>query len=377
MTIGYDGLWAINNRTSRGNYCRLLIEAASKEVKAEKFYIYSDKPNNSPHLVALLANSRVSLKTPHYSFSTILWRTGGIRKDLKRHHVRIFHGLSGILPLRTWGSRTHWVLSVNDLYFRYNPTQYSALYRLWSKMMTKRSCRKAERIIVPSQWGKEDLIKTYHLPEDRIDVVPPSYSDIFKQPVPNWALEDVRRTNNLPQRYVLAMGPLDPYKNLKTLIKAIALTRDTDVKLVIVGNVTNHYKRELKPAIAHHGVSDRVIHLKHIRTSDLPALYQMATIMACPAVNSYYSIAMLEAMAMGIPVIVSAQTALEQEGGEAVMTAGRDDAQQWADAIDALLDPQQHQHYEQLARAKAEEYTLERMGKALQESYDKIPHHND
>ena len=341
-------------------------------AKAEKVYLYCYKSENVPHLSALLAHPNVSLKTPRYSYNKFLWQTGGIRKDLKRHHIRIYHGLSGTLPLRARGCKSHWVLALNDLHLIHSPKQYGKWSRMWRKYVLNRSCHKAERITVPSEWGKQDIIKQLGVSADRIDVVPPCCSDTFTQPALEWAKDDLKRNKNLPDKYVLAMGPIEQYKNMRTLVEAIMLTKDPSVKLVLVGSPTNYYTRVIKKVVSRLDARDRVVHVKHVRTSDLPALYQMSMALACPAVGSYYSISMLEAMSSGIPVMVSKGTALEQQGGNAVISVQPDSPQEWAQAIDRLCNQAEHEQYAQLGLEKAKEFSMERMGQALKACYDKI-----
>ncbi|MBR6282691.1 MAG: glycosyltransferase family 4 protein [Muribaculaceae bacterium] len=335
MTIGFDGYWAVYNHSNRGNLCRNLISAVTHHAPHHKYFIYSDYTTENRHLTPLLASANVNLKEPKHGWFNRLWRWGdGMGKDLRRHHVRLYHGMCELLPYGTKGYHTSWVLSINDL----DVKRFSKEFGFWERMKKnaalRHSLRKAQRIVVPSEWGKRDLLAYYpKLKADKVCVVPPCTDSNFDIEIHPEVKTSLAAQHGLPERFVLVMGPLTAHKELLTLVKAIELLRKQHpISLVIAGPSTAYYRRVVRPYLDSHALRDYVVHIKSIHTTDLPVLYQLSQAMLCSAQGQYYSLSMLEAMDAGVPVVVPAGTAQAEMAGDAAL-ATDNTAQGWADAI--------------------------------------------
>ena len=130
------------------------------------------------------------------------------------------------------------VVTVHDITFRTHPETFSLRDRLLLSLAVPRSMRRAARVLTISEASRRDIIRHYHLPAAKVVAIPLAAEASF-QPVRDPAqLAAVRARYGLPERYILAVGNLQPRKNLGRLIAAVATlraVRGDDCRLVLVG----------------------------------------------------------------------------------------------------------------------------------------------
>lgn len=186
----------------------------------------------------------------------------------------------------------------------------------------------ARIVMVPSETVRSAAVQQ-GLPEDRAVVVP-------------WGVHerrssvdacDVRRRFGLAGPYVLFVGTLEPRKNLRGLLGAMALLDRADLTLVVVG--PKGWGEVLDPGVL---PASPVVMLGHVPESDLDALYRGASAFCYPSFEEGFGLPVLEAMAAGAPVITSAGTATADVAGEAAILVDPHDRRSIADALRRLLD---------------------------------------
>ena len=125
-----------------------------------------------------------------------------------------------------------------------------------------------------------------------------------------------KQTFDLPARYVLFVGSLEPRKNLPMLLKAWNRIKDEfyDVWLIIAGDTGKVFQPVSLPYEI-----ERVRFLGYVPDVDLPSLYAGAKLFVFPSLDEGFGLPVLEAMACGTPVIVSNGGALPEVVGEAGM----------------------------------------------------------
>lgn len=374
MNIGFDGFWAVYSHTTRGNMSRSTISAIASHLPKNKYIIYSNVSNETRHLTSLLANPSIMLRQPKYGIFSRLWRWGdGICKDLRRHRVGIYHGLCGVLPFFKRGCNTHWVVSINDLDAFYNGNNMGWWQRTKEKAAIRHSVKMAERIVVPSAWAAKQITSLFDVDPSKIDVVPPCVSSDFAYTIHEDAKKALAAQYGIPSRFVLVMGPLIESKMLLELVKAYKYIDDKELCLVMMGKTTDYYRKVVRPYIDKHSLHDRVIHIKHLHTADLPNIYQQASAVLCPMQNALYSLSMLEAMSSGTPVIVNPGSMMASEAQGNVIVTTDESCKAWADAINHLLaSPEQQQSLSLKGKDFATSFNSENTAIALQACYDKL-----
>jgi glycosyltransferase involved in cell wall biosynthesis len=161
--------------------------------------------------------------------------------------------------------------------------------------------------------------------------------------------------------YVLALGTLEPRKNLPRLIEAFAgldpSLRDAH-ELVLVGG-SGWATGEIDASIARH--RDLVRPLGHVPDADLPALYRDAALFAYPSLFEGFGLPVLEAMTAGTAVVAARIPSLAEVGGDAVRYADPCDVESLRDALDALLrDPGERARLAAAGRERSHAFSWER-----------------
>lgn len=243
-------------------------------------------------------------------------------------------------------------VTVHDTIAWSHPDSLSPRTVAWHKAMLKRAQRYADAIVVPSHTVAEQLRDIADL-GDRVRVIAAAPSSALRVP----ADADERAASlGLPERYVLAMGGIEPRRGLDQLLRALAEV--PDIPLVLAGHGST--AEAVAAAAAEAGLSDgRVRTLGEISDADLAVTLSRATVFAYPNLEEGFGMPMLEAFAHGVPVIHSDAPALVElaaDAGVVVERDGEDYPHRIAHAIRTVLDDSAFAgrlHYQGLDRAKA------------------------
>jgi glycosyltransferase involved in cell wall biosynthesis len=202
-------------------------------------------------------------------------------------------------------SRVPLVVTVHDLAVLRHPEAFNRWTRTYSPRVVPTVLRAARRVIAVSDFTRRELIELLGVPDEKIRVVPNAVGDEFTREGPAEAGD-----------YVLAVGTLEPRKNLERLVEAVG---KTDRELRVVG------------ARGWGGVEvggNGVRWLGEVGDAELARLYRGAVCVAYPSLYEGFGIPVLEAMACGAPVVTTRGTAMEEVAdGAAVLVDSRDPAE--------------------------------------------------
>jgi len=333
MKIGFDGKRAANNLTGLGNYSRSLIAQLAEFFPQNQYFVYTPKIKHHPQIGRFLKLSHIFSRTPDKP--GLLWRTLGIKRQLKNDAIMLFHGLSHEIPLGLSKIPIPSIVTVHDLIFLKFPQYFGRIDRFIYEIKCRYACRHADRIIAISECTKRDIITFFNTDPQKIDVVYQSCDDSFKTPVSDEKKKSVRHKFELPERYLLNVGTIETRKNLLTLIRALKHT-DPSYKLVVVGKRTPYFDLVTKE-IETLDLASRVIFFKDVPFDELPAIYQMAAVFVYPSTYEGFGIPIIEALYSGIPVIAAADSCLEEAGGPHSIYLPPSDHEGFAKAINTLL----------------------------------------
>jgi glycosyltransferase involved in cell wall biosynthesis len=167
----------------------------------------------------------------------------------------------------------------------------------------------------------------------------------------------------------MAVGTRRPHKNFALLVRAV-----DDVKqatLVFVGEADERFRDDA--AEAARPLGRRVRFLGKVDEGDLPALYNLATVVACPSLIEGFGLPVLEAMACGTPVVCSDIPVFREVAGNAAAYAQPSDRHDWAARLDEVLgSPARREHLSQLGLKRSASYTWRRAAEALIPAYSSL-----
>lgn len=181
------------------------------------------------------------------------------------------------------------------------------------------------------------------------------------QPLLPHVLARVRHAYGIRDRLVLlTVGRLDPEKNTAFLLTVLPLVRQTvDAQLVIVG--TGTMERRLRSLVRKCGLEANVVFTGYLPDEDLPAMYQLANCFVMPGTAELQGIALMEAMATGLPVVAADALALPElvQSGRNGFLVDPCDAEAAAQRITEILgDPAKQRHFGESSRGIAETHRM-------------------
>jgi glycosyltransferase involved in cell wall biosynthesis len=150
------------------------------------------------------------------------------------------------------------------------------------------------------------------------------------------AIARARERYRLPAEFVLAVGAHHPHKNHQVLVRALSHLPER-VHLVLVGYFDRNFRDPLPDLIARLGLRDRVRLVPEVEDELLPAVYRAASAFAFPSLSEGFGLPALEALAAGLPSVVSDIPVLAEVTGGAALLVPPQDVRAWADALTALM----------------------------------------
>ncbi len=214
-------------------------------------------------------------------------------------------------------SRVKSAIYLMDMSFERFGTEYFTSYdinqlRKWTPI----SVKKAKKVFTISEFCKNEIVQLYGTKPEKIEVVYPAFDkNIFHGKIPKPKQMAVRKKYGINGSFLLYWGTLQPRKNITRLIDAFAHLKETRLKLVIVGKKGWLYDQILEQS-KKLGVENRVIFTGFAPTDDLPALIKASRAFVLPSLYEGFGMPVVEAQAVGTPVVVSRVSSLPEVAGE-------------------------------------------------------------
>jgi len=211
------------------------------------------------------------------------------------------------------------VVTVHDVSYRIFPRFFSPRVRFTLELLVGRSVRRAARVIAISQNTKHDLTRFYGIDPGKIVVTPLAASARFRRQAADQVAE-VRRRLRLPARYVLAVGNLQPRKNLGRLLDAFEVIAPdyADLALVLVGQ-SKWGGADIEDRVRGLTARGRIVMAGHVAERDLPAIYAGSDVFCYPSLYEGFGLPVVEAMACGAPTLTGDNSSLPEVAADAAL----------------------------------------------------------
>lgn len=227
---------------------------------------------------------------------------------------------------------------VHDLSFEHHPDFFSKKTHLWYKFLKpKREVEKANKIIAVSKATKDDLMKTYSISQQKIQVIYEGVEENFAKNISDQKSLDLQKKYNLPQRYFLFLATMEPRKNMTRLIEAYqrfkAKNPDESIKLVMAGvEQPKIFSQVVVPQY-----SQDVMWPGFIEEEDKGALIKNAQAFLYPSLFEGFGLPLVEAMKCGTPILTSNKSSMPEIVGDAGLFTDPENTQEIASGLEKIL----------------------------------------
>ncbi len=324
--IGIDASrLAVGERTGTETYTAQLLHHLPPHLTSETVRLYL----NSRELPTEAGAPYEAIRMPFPRF----WTHGRLSWEITRRPPDILFVPAHVVPLVHPRS----VVTIHDLGYLHEPESHPPASRRHLHLSTRWSVHAARRVIAISTATHRDLVRAYGVPEGKIRVVHHGVGPEFR-PASREAVAEMKARLGLPARYVLAVGTIQPRKNLGCLAGAMRSVRECDLPhhLVVAGKrgwLAEVVEREVEAS----GMAGLVHWAGYVSPADLPALYTGADAFCFPSLYEGFGLPALEAMACGVPTLISDRGALPEVAGTAAIVVDAADEQAIGAALVRLL----------------------------------------
>jgi glycosyltransferase involved in cell wall biosynthesis len=232
------------------------------------------------------------------------------------------------------------ILTVHDLEWRLHPETMTLKTHLGHRLLVWPSVQQADRIVAVSESTARDLQRVLNSPRSKIEVIHHGVGSAFKPKDPEKAAQYVSGQYGVSKHYALAVGTVQPRKNLVTLVESIKMLRDgaeRSFQLLVVG-ARGWKNTKLDETIRRLGLTgENVRFLGFVPEEDMPMLYSGSCVFVFPSLYEGFGIPLLEAMACGVPVVASNTSSIPEVVGDAALLVPPTQPEAFAEAISRVM----------------------------------------
>lgn len=332
MLIGIDASRATAaRRTGTENYSLNLIRELLAQGQDRRFRLYF----NQPPATGLFPDGAEWRVIPFPR----LWTHLRLSREMLSEPPDLLFVPSHVLPL---AHPRCTAVTVHDLGYHYYPEAHTTFQNIYLRWSTRHNARAATRVLADSEATRQDLIRYYDTPKEKIAVVYPGRDETLAPVAGAESLAGLRARYRLSDTYLLFVGTLHPRKNLVRLVQAFASLLQTlaatsnqpndEPQLVLAGQKGWHYE-EIFAEVRRLGLTDRVVLTGYLPDADLAGLLSGALAFVFPSLYEGFGLPVLEAMACGTPVICSRVSSLPEVAGDAALLVDPLDTGQISQAL--------------------------------------------
>ena len=246
-----------------------------------------------------------ALKRP---IARVIWEQTVLPTWCRALQIKALHSPAYVCPLVMSESS---FVTVHDLSFELLPRLFNRMNSLYLRTFTRLALKRAGRILAVSESAKRDIVRIYGIPKERIQVIYNGLDRKFR-PLSPAIVQDFKSRKGLPDAFYYYHGTLEPRKNVGGLIRAYAQLPASlrgRMPLIISGALGWLYEPVLELA---HSLAGDIRFVGYIDDEELPLWYNSASVFVFPSLYEGFGLPPLEAMACGLPTIVSNRGSLPE-----------------------------------------------------------------
>lgn len=296
-----------------------------------QFIFIFDRPYAEEFIFAENVTPVVVGPPARHPFLFFLWFELQIPRVLKKYRADVFLSPDGYLSLNT---KVPQLAVIHDISFAHRPGDIPAMKRWYYNYFFPKFARKAARIATVSNYSKTDIVQTYRIGAEKVDVVYDGCNENFR-PFSNEEQKLIREKYTVGVPYFLFVGALHPRKNVAGLLRAFDDFKSgtgRNEKLLIVGGEM-HKTGEIADTWQKMQFKNDVVFTGRVAQEELYGIFGAALALTFVPFFEGFGIPILEAMYAGIPVICSNTTSMPEVGGDAVLYVEPGNVRQIAEAM--------------------------------------------
>jgi glycosyltransferase involved in cell wall biosynthesis len=301
MTVGFDVTWMDKDNKSGGvyQYAFRLISAIVEHTDT--------------NVVAITGPTGKGIFEPlkkYKNFKEVPFGPPNSLLDIvKSDNIDVVH--TPIQNLINFTLSVPMIITLHDLQHYYYPEFFTADEIKFRDFFYKLSAEFAERVIVSFQHAKEDIVRFYGIPAEKIDVCP--LGTVSPKPIDNNKFQVIREKYKIPERYIFYSANTWRHKNHVSLIRALKILHekyDLKISLICTGRQYPDYYPQILGEVNKLNLKDFVNFTGYIPEDDVKTLLKNSTLAVIPTLYEAGSFPLMEAMAYEVPVICSNVTSL-------------------------------------------------------------------
>lgn len=312
--ISLEIQWAVGPKTGVGWYIFNIVKGLVQNNKNDYIAEFINFMNR--HNVEEQINYDIEIKQnkfiPYKVYNILTQKLNISHNFLLGTKSDIYHFFNFTIPKNIKGKV---IITIYDTVFFSAPETMGDMKAISEY---KYAAERSDLIITISKSAKSDIIKHFDIDEKKIRIVPPGIDlQKYSYNYTDMELESIREKYNLPQKYILYLGTIEPRKNIERIVKAFKKYKkevSDDLKLVIVGKKGWKYDNIMKLI---ESMETDIIITGYIDEDDKIPIYKLAQIFVFPSLYEGFGMPVLEAMASGTPVITSNTSSLPEVAGDA------------------------------------------------------------
>ena len=323
-----------------GIYTQEIFKRVVQQMPEHEFYFLFDRTFNREFIFAKNVTPVVVSPQARHPFLWYWWFEKSIPKILKENNIDVFISPDGYCSLSTDIPQ---IITVHDLAFEHYSTHIPFFVNKYYHYFVPKFCEKATKILTVSEFTKQDIVEKYGINSEKIKVIYNGFeTHLTSLKGGTRELQDERK---VPFRgfsgtpYFIFVGAVHPRKNVLGLLKAFEYFKSTfshPHKLVIIGRKA-WMNTDLENFYQQMKYKEEVIWIEKIERNDLLQIVKDAFALVYASFFEGFGIPIIEAMALGVPVITSTTSSMPEVAGNAAILVNPNNTNEIADAMNLLI----------------------------------------
>ena len=274
------------------------------------------------------------------SFTYADWEQFHLLRQLKKTKIDLLHCTANTAPLKL---SLPLIVTIHDIIYlekiNFEGSAYQNFGNLYRRFIVPKIAEKARLILTVSEFEKRTIVEKLNLPQENVKVLYNGVSSQFNMDYSKEKVEEFRKTYGLPGQFIMFLGNTAPKKNTLNVIKAYldyCQGSSAAIPLVLLDYEKELVLKILQQANSSHLISNFVFP-GYVPYSQIPLMYNAATLFLYPSLRESFGLPILEAMACGVPVITSNCSSMPEVAGDAAEIIDPFNYKELSNAIDRVL----------------------------------------